>query len=147
MAAAVARSDVGILWRQLVTPFAMSLLSVKPTPSIDIHLRRYWFKVLRVTTGSRTAKMIQLRPCWNSPAEELIAESMSVDIVAIDSDHSIHSVFSTWISAIQSSAPKPAARIWLKINLLLNALGQSAESNLVHDNPSMAGRLCWGQFF
>jgi hypothetical protein len=126
--AAVAWANIGILWRKLVTSFAVRLFGIEAPSSIDVHFRRYGFQMGRIAAASCAASMVELKAARNRPNQQLVADPVDVCIFPGNNNDSIETVFGFGISATQATTPKPAAGIRFWVNLFLQALRQRRQS-------------------
>jgi hypothetical protein len=123
----IARMDVGIFWRKFMPSLAMRLLGVKTSSSVNVYLRSHGLQMRGVATASRPAEMIQLPVIRNQTNQQLVTDSMNVDVPIIDADDSVQSTPRT--------TPQPAAGIGLRVNLLLQALRQRRQFKRDHSTP------------
>jgi hypothetical protein len=100
------------------------------------------FEVMWIAAASGSTQMIQLMPVWNDSSKEVKDDFVDVLLLArfawSDPNLSV-------ASSIELSSPKPAAGIGFDVNLLSQALVQSAKVAVNHRGPIMPERVWWGQ--
>lgn len=133
---------IGVLWRKLVSSFAVRLLSVKTPTAIDVRLWRHRLKVKRVAAAAGSAKMIQLFAVWNRTYKEFVGQAVNIDVAPLATNNWIISP----VPSSQSAQPQPATCIWLDVNLLLNTLRERRNCD-VHNPTPVWPKGCAGAIF
>jgi len=113
----------GVLWRELVSVFAVSFLVMSRTgfeSDIQIYFPGYWVQMLRITAKRVSAIMMNIESEWDFADKQRIRDSVSRNVSSIDSHYPIRSFRMIGVCA----SPYPAARIESECDFITHAFRQ-----------------------
>lgn len=135
---------VGVLWSKLMAIPAvrsrfhqMRGMSWRP---LDVFATSHHFQVRWIAAATGLAPVMEVQSFRDRPNQQFVNDTMHVDRTIAPAHDSVP-------IGSDVATPEPAARKRIWVNHFLNALGQSAQLDVDHCNPSLSEMMGWGQFF